>query len=653
MPDSPPESASPTRQRWLVAVPVVVALVYAWGHLNWYLGTPLGRVPVLDERENLRLAEQIFQGSLPAEQFYRAQGYALLLAGFRGLGLPTGGLFSAALVLGSLLHAVNAGLTAAIARRWFGPAAALAAGLLLALNPVLVHYATQALDAVPALTCFLAGLAFIAPSLTTPGAVSPTRWAAASLSWAAATLLRPNYLLVWLTLPLLAWWLSRPRVPRGAPRPQVPYWVTCGPLVAALAGAVLFFAMAGWQRSVSGAAGFLPWQGAYNLWASNQPGTHGRYYTQHASLPPVLAEINPARAESMLLYQTETGRPPTNIARMNEHWRARFLGYVVQHPFAWFGQLGRKLYALLNDWEQYNNKTYAFHQALSPWLRWNPLGWGLLFVLGLAGAVRLVAHSPRTAAALALVTAAATASILLFFVSARFRLPLAALATVLAGGALGAPGFWSAWTRPRQLALGVLLVAGAFLTFSNFDDVRSRATFVQDHTLLARAAASVGDDALAWREAQGALALQPGHPDALRLAVASYFNQLLEGAAAPAHESRWRECCLQLLDERRTDAPDLQAVAVLAVWRAGHHDVAVAAWRQLGDTPSALAARVLAHDPTATTSALAALPPEAWAQPLFRLAAVQLDISPPSGVMLAAPAPATGQVQRLFAPTSP
>jgi hypothetical protein len=46
------------------------------------------------------------------------------------------------------------------------------------------------------------------------------------------------------------------------------------------------------------------------------------------------------------------------------------------------GQLGRKVYALLNDWEQYNNKTYAFHQARSPWLRWNPLSWGVLLVPG-------------------------------------------------------------------------------------------------------------------------------------------------------------------------------------------------------------------------------------------------------------------------------
>jgi hypothetical protein len=30
--------------------------------------------------------------------------------------------------------------------------------------------------------------------------------------------------------------------------------------------------------------------------------------------------------------------------------------------------MARKTYYLFNDFEPYNNKTYAFHQARSPWL---------------------------------------------------------------------------------------------------------------------------------------------------------------------------------------------------------------------------------------------------------------------------------------------
>ena len=641
---SPRMSATPSaparslRPLWPVAVPVVIALAYACGHLGWYLGTPLGQVPVLDERENLHLAESILRGTLPAEPFYRATGYALVLAGLRGLGVTAAGLFSTALALGAVLHAVNAGLVALLARRWFGPTAALIAGLLCAMNPVLVHYSTQALDAVPALTFFLAGLVCIAPVLGTPAGSGGTgRWIGASVCWAVATLMRPNYLLVWALLPLLA----------------LPGWRTHlgrRHFAATFAGGLLFLAMAGWQQQVSGVAGFLPWQGAYNLWAANQPGAHGRYYTQHVSLPPELAEKNPARAESVLLYQQETKQSSAGIAEMNAHWRARFFGYVVQHPFAWLGQLGRKLYALLNDWEQYNNKTFAFHQERSPWLRWNPLSFGLLLVLGVAGATRLTATAPRTAAALALLTAVLAASVLLFFVSARFRLPLAALATVLAGGAVAAPGFWLGWPAERRLGLVLLLMVTALVTFSRFDDVQSTVTFVQDHALLARAAATVGDDALAWKEADAALALQPAHPDAVRIAVASYFNLLIDGTADPAGAVPWRQACVTLLNDSHSDAPDLRAVAGIAYWQARSRDHALEIWRQLGATPSALAARLLMQDRTASRAEFSALPPAAWTQPLVRMAAVSLGQAPPAGVGLDSPARVAAQVKRIFFP---
>ncbi|MDD3180227.1 MAG: hypothetical protein PHQ04_07720 [Opitutaceae bacterium] len=571
-------------RHWPAALCAAVAFAYTCGHLGWYLDTPLGSVPVLDERENLDLAEAIVSARLPAEPFYRAPGYALALAGLRCLGVPAGGLFATALLLGAGLHALNAALVASLARRWFGHAAALSAGLLAALHPVFVHFSTQALDATPALTFFLLGLNSLDIALACPGAISP--WISASLCWAAATLLRPNYLLVWAVLPPLAFILS------GTPRWRRP---AAG---AALAGVALFAASALWQWRICSDAGFLPWQGAYNLWAANQPGAHGRYYVQRVSLPPDAARTNPARAESLVLYQRETGLLPTDIAVMNAHWRGRFLAHVTGHPGQWLSLLARKIYALLNNWEQYNNKTFAFHQARSPWLLPNPLSWGVLLILGVAGAARLASASPGVARVLAVVAGACALSIVLFFASARFRLPLAALLAALSGGAVAAPGFWRHWPAKRKLMLSGSLLLAATGTFSNIGGVRDRAPFVQDHTLLARAAETAGDNATAWREAQSALDLQPTHPDALRLAVTAYFNQLLAGAATAADEPRWLETCRRLLTQPTDDAPELRVLAALAIWRSGDQAGARQIWRDMGDFPDALAVRRLVGDCT-------------------------------------------------------
>jgi len=509
-----PQRPGSARRAVAVALPAAAALAYALGHLNWYLGTPLGRVPVLDERENIDLAEAIFGGTLPWAPFYRAPGYALALAGLRAAGVSAGALFPAALLLGAALHAFSAALVARIAGRWFGNRAALAAGLLFALDPVMVHYSTQALDAALALALFLAGLDRLAAALRDPDRAWP--WAGAGICWAAAALARPNYLLAWALVPALAAFRSGRRAPAVA---------------AALAGVLLFGAQSAWQWRVSGVTGFLPWQGAYNLWAANRPGANGRYYTQQVSVAPGLARANPARAESVYLFVRDTGGRPEDIASMNAYWRGRFLAEVSAHPARWAALEARKAYALLNDWEQYNNETFAFHKARSPWLRWNPICWGALLVLGVAGAARLASGAPRDAAALGAVSAACAASILLFFASARFRLPLAAVLAVLAGGAVGSPGFWRGWSPARRAALACCAAAAGFAAFSDFGGVRDRSTFVQDHALLARAALTVGDDETALREATEALRMQPWHPDAAAIRDAAAAGL---GRKAPA-----------------------------------------------------------------------------------------------------------------------
>ncbi len=501
---NPVSSPAPGAPPWrFLAIPALVALAYSLGHLGWYEATPLGQVPVLDERENLDLAEAIHAGALAPVPFYRAPGYALVLAAIRLLGVGQSGLFPAALLLGVVLHAANAALVVRVAGRWFGSLSGLCAGILYALDPVLVHFATQALDNTLALTLFIGGLDFLAQAYSRPERTAAWGWA--GILWALATLVRPNFLFVWAVVPILALALPMPEKARDRA------------VATALASLFLFAAQATWQWKVSGVAGFMPWQGSYNLWSANRPGANGRYFTQQVVLPPELAGVNPARAESAVLYQVEAQRPADDIPAMNAFWRGKFVAEVAGHPLRWGSLMARKAYALLDNFEQYNNKTYVFHKERSPWLRWNPLCWGLLLVLAVAGAARLAAESPRAAWAVGWVTAACTFSVILFYVSDRFRLPLVAIVAVLAGGALGSPLFWKSWTRRRRALLGAGMALTALVTFSSFGDVADTATIAADHVLLARAAFTVGDDRAALAEAEAALAMQPWHPGAKKI----------------------------------------------------------------------------------------------------------------------------------------
>ncbi len=129
---------------WLL----LFAFVYAMGHMIWYWQTPLGQNPTLYGQENLILAEQIANGSLAKEPFYRAMLYPALLAF-----LPIHWM-----VLGILCHLGNTLLSIALSDRiWKNDYAPLVSGALVGFNPVLIHFAFDPLDATLAITLLLSG----------------------------------------------------------------------------------------------------------------------------------------------------------------------------------------------------------------------------------------------------------------------------------------------------------------------------------------------------------------------------------------------------------------------------------------------------------------------------------------------------------------
>jgi hypothetical protein len=324
----------------------------------------------------------------------------------------------------------------------------------------------------------------------------------------------------------------------------------------------------------------LPWQGSYNFYSANTPGANGKYYTQQlfiADLPP---GENPARAESELLYARATGaKPPFVPAAMEEYWRRRAWSAIEANPGAWLQLMGKKFYYLGNDFDQYNNFTFAWERAQSPWLAWNFLGWGVLFVLAATALPATWAQTrgdPKQRARLAgygLIFFAYAGGVLLYYASGRFRLPLAPLLCAIAGGLATAPG----WRYGRAAALVAALFA-AILTFSNFFNAHDESTFIQDETLTAMAASTVGDDPQAYALAEAALQRDPARPDIRRIATISYFNLTLAGGPKYDTAAGWQKTSQELQGLELRDAT-MVLVAGVASWKTGHPAQAEQIWQ--------------------------------------------------------------------------
>ena len=463
------------------------ALLYGAAHLAWYGTTPLGGFPVLDGREILDLARAIAAGTLPAEPFYRAPLYPAVIALLIKLGVPESFLPDAARLLNLLAHVASATLVFELSRRVFADLrAGVLGGVLYALYPVALHFAGDPLDITLATTLALA--ATLAAWIARERASMPGAALAAALL-ALAALARPNFLLC---LPALLLWFGL-----VAWRDRQALRL----MVAAAIGAALVLGSMGVVNQIVGKQfRLLPWQGSHAIWDANGPGVTGLFYQHTISIPDLVPGTNPARAEAEILYCRD--RPCADgidIDDFQAYWRGRWVDYVVAHPGEWLQLMASKSWYLVNNYEQYNNKTYWFHKDRAPWLRWNPLGWAVILALA-AGAAWLPLR-PGARQLFLLLAGAYACGRLLYFVSARFRVPMAGWLCVLAGGWATLAARWRASSSvPRRTllpAIATSVVVGITAAVPVSESLRE-GTVSEDWALVASASLAAGD----WREAE-------------------------------------------------------------------------------------------------------------------------------------------------------
>lgn len=528
----------------------------------YFLADPLGQVPVLDARENLAWAEQIAANALPAEPIYRALLYPRLLSL-----LPDSLLPAAASLIGLALHGVSALLVGLIAGRlWRNAVAARLAGFIYAMYPVALYFAGQVLDITFATTLFLAGVYTLLICAEGGSWRRALCWAlGAGFVGGLAVLARPNFLPAVLCFPLLLMFFRTPgRLSRS---------------VCLTAGLVLALGIQGGVNyKLSGEIRLLPWQGAFNLYAANRADANGKYYTQRVYFDRVEGGRNTTRMESELLYRQEAGADaPQTVAAMNTYWREQLIQEVAADPVRWLGLMSRKLVYAANNWEQYNNLTYAYHKERWPYLRWNPLGWGILLIAAVCGLIIGFprAHRP-TLYALGLIALAYLAGLLLFFISARFRLPLAPLLCVALGGCVFVRQVDS---RYKKIGLGVGSLVIAAVSFGNWFGAQDRTPFIQDELLLGQASSQVGDDAEALRLARAVLQRDAGRPEAQRLEVTSLFNLWLSTGEA----GYWQQLAGALSQLESSD-PAVAFIRGVYAWRSGQRESAQGIWRTAVET---------------------------------------------------------------------
>jgi tetratricopeptide (TPR) repeat protein len=166
------------------------------------------------------------------------------------------------------------------------------------------------------------------------------------------------------------------------------------------------------------------------------------------------------RRDATELAEAATGRrlTPADVSR---YWTGQALAFIRSDPIAWITLLGRKTALLWNRTEMLDTESQETHAEWSTALRLlGSIGhFGVLVPLALLGAIVTWPSRHRLWVIYAIVVAYA-ASVVMFYVFARYRYPLVPfLLLFAAAGAVALPQLPRANARSATLAAAVLMAA--------------------------------------------------------------------------------------------------------------------------------------------------------------------------------------------------
>jgi len=462
---------------------------------------------------------------LGQEVFYQAPLYPYFL----GIVYATFGHDYLALRLVQAL--LGAGACALLARAgWmlFGKSAGIASGILLALYAPAIFFDGMVQKSVLSLFLLCLSLWFVARLLERSDFGPARTWFGCGLATGALVLARENAIV--LAAVLVAWPFFHARLLRsepGALRRTRPFFASLA-LVAGLACALL--PVAARNQVVGGEFHLTTSQLGTNLFIGNNPDANGSYMPLRYGRGSAKYE----REDATALAEEATGRTltPSEVSR---YWTGRAIDFASSQRADWLRLMARK-FALLWDAIEAVDSEDQYTVAEGSW----PLRvtgrfahFGVVAPLAVLG-IFVTWGDRRRLAVLYAEMGAYAASVLLFYVFARYRYPLVPFLVLFAGvGLTGALRFAREATPVARATCAASVLA--FAVFSNTgspSDVKKMSAVT--HYNLGNAYKVEGDPESAISHYLEALARDEIFPDAHHNLAATYAS-VHRYAEAEAH----------------------------------------------------------------------------------------------------------------------
>jgi tetratricopeptide (TPR) repeat protein len=481
---------------WILAI-FGAAFLLRLLYLIDFSTTPLATHLILDPRLYNDLAKEILGGNLLAgEVFFKAPLYPYFLAAIYAV-------FGTSLFVARFIQLILGSFTCVLvyllAQRFYSNKIAVTAGFIAAAYGPLIMFDAEIL--IPSLIIFLD---LISIYLLFKYEDSGKLWqlALSALVLGLSSLARPNILVL---LPGILFWLIR-YSKQARKRWKRDTLVYIGGV------ALMLMVLVGRNYAASDKLILFGNYGGYNFLIGNNAQSDGRT----AVLPGASPEIKQGYEDAVVIANHLSGRVLSE-GELGWFWFRLGLEFVTKNPGKWLWLEVKKLVYLTSGFEIPNNRHIYYFANNSPVLKfllWDKLisfPFGVLLPFALVAAIAGIIKREQFILTFFVVAYALT--ILVFFVTGRFRLPLTPVLIIW-----GAAGFWYLLERYRRadyqrfyrllLWLIVFLIPVNGLTHLSAFTTRPPNQY-ESHLVMGDAYHAAGENAKAEKELMTAARLNP------------------------------------------------------------------------------------------------------------------------------------------------
>jgi len=480
----------------------LIAFCVRFINLETVKNNPYFDYPIMDENYHDVWAQEIAEGNVFVNvPFYRAPAYPYFL-GFiysifgHGYYIPR--------LIGIIIGSLSCVLIYLVGKELFKPNIGILAALLACFYSMFLYFDSMLLTTNLEVFFCLFGILWLLFWLKTKKNLHLVLF---GILWGLASITRPNFLIF---VPIFVFYLlfSFNKEPLKK-RLQFVIIFFIG-VVPALVAVILINIFAG-KDTV-----WVAWNGGINFYLGNNQYANG----WSATSPELDATWWGGYRDAIIIAEQKMGQKllPSQISN---YWFKQGFDYIVSKPLDWAGLMLKKIYLMFNSFEISNNQNIQSFILFSPLMRIPLLNYGLIISLAIWGIV--CSDKKRVVIIIFLFMLSYALSIVLFFVNARYRMPLVPFLLIFAAVAV----LWIIQKfvekKYKHAVLSIFIIGGLFV-FANSDFYGTHSVdYNRIQVSLGNRFSESGEYNRAVQEFKKALDYNPQNTDALNALGTTYI----------------------------------------------------------------------------------------------------------------------------------